>query len=41
MKNLIASLLCFFATAGFAAVNALPGAAEQSAVVGQPFPNPI
>jgi hypothetical protein len=41
MKKILAIFLSLFAFAAFATVTPLPGSAEQSTLVGQPFPNPI
>jgi hypothetical protein len=41
MRKILALLLSLVASAAFGTVTPLPGSAEQSTIVGQPFPNPI
>jgi hypothetical protein len=41
MQRILALFLSLVASAAFATVTPLPGSAEQSAIAGQPFPNPI
>jgi hypothetical protein len=41
MRKILALFLSLFASAAFATVTPLPGAADQHAMAGHPFPNPI
>jgi hypothetical protein len=41
MHKILVLFLCFAASAAFATITPIPGAADQHAIAGQPFPNPI